>query len=90
MSRYSAAILVVDSGWASRARKVGQSGRTVAPRVYLALGISGAAQHLSGMSRSQTIIAVNSDPRARIFDVAHYGAVADLFEVADELERQLG
>jgi electron transfer flavoprotein alpha subunit len=81
---------LVEAGWASRARKVGQSGRTVAPRVYLALGISGAAQHLSGMSRSQTIIAVNSDPRARIFDVAHYGAVADLFEVADELERQLG
>jgi electron transfer flavoprotein alpha subunit len=81
---------LVEAGWASRARKVGQSGRTVAPRVYLALGISGAAQHLGGMSRSQTIIAVNSDPRARIFDVAHYGAVADLFEVADELERQLG
>jgi electron transfer flavoprotein alpha subunit len=81
---------LVEAGWASRARKVGQSGRTVAPRVYLALGISGAAQHLGGMSRSRTIIAVNSDPRARIFDIAHYGAVADLFEVADELERQLG
>jgi electron transfer flavoprotein alpha subunit len=81
---------LVEAGWASRARKVGQSGRTVAPRVYLALGISGAAQHLGGMSRSKTIIAVNCDPRARIFDFAHYGAVADLFEVADELERQLG
>jgi electron transfer flavoprotein alpha subunit len=81
---------LVEAGWASRARKVGQSGKTVSPRIYLALGISGAAQHLAGMSASRTIIAVNSDASARIFDVAHYGAVADLFEVAAELERQLG
>ena len=81
---------LVEAGWVSGARKVGQSGRTVAPRVYLALGISGAAQHLAGMSKARTIIAVNSDPNARIFDVAHYGAVADLFEVAAELERQFG
>lgn len=81
---------LVEAGWAPRALKVGQSGKTVAPRVYLALGISGAAQHLAGMSASRTIIAVNSDADARIFDVAHYGAVADLFEVAAELERRLG
>jgi electron transfer flavoprotein alpha subunit len=81
---------LVEAGWASRARKVGQSGKTVAPRVYLALGISGAAQHVAGMSRARTIIAVNSDRNARIFDLAHYGAVADLFEVAAELERQFG
>lgn len=81
---------LVEAGWASSARKVGQSGRTVAPRVYLALGISGAAQHVAGMSSSQTIIAVNTDPHARIFDVAHYGAVADLFEIAAELERHFG
>jgi electron transfer flavoprotein alpha subunit len=80
---------LVEAGLLSRARKVGQSGRTVAPRVYLALGISGAAPHVAGMSKARTIIAVNSDPGARIFDVAHYGAVADLFEVAAELERQL-
>jgi electron transfer flavoprotein alpha subunit len=81
---------LVEAGWAARGRKVGQSGKTVAPRVYLALGISGAAQHLAGMSRSRMIIAVNSDAQARIFDVAHYGAVADLFDVATELERALG
>jgi electron transfer flavoprotein alpha subunit len=81
---------IVEAGWASRTRKVGQSGKTVAPRVYLALGISGAAQHLGGMSRSRTIVAVNSDPGARIFDVADHGAVADLFEIADALERRLG
>jgi electron transfer flavoprotein alpha subunit len=80
---------LVEAGWVSRVRKVGQSGKTVAPKVYLALGISGAPQHLAGMSRSRMIIAVNSDPQARIFDVADYGAVADLHEVAAELERRL-
>jgi electron transfer flavoprotein alpha subunit len=78
---------LVEAGLAPRTRKVGLTGATVAPRVYLALGISGAAPHLAGMSRSRTIIAVNTDPAARIFDVAHYGAVADLFEIAAELER---
>jgi electron transfer flavoprotein alpha subunit len=78
---------LVETGWAPRGLKVGQSGRTVAPRVYLALGISGAAQHLAGMSGSRTIIAVNCDAGARIFDVADCGAVWDLFEVADALER---
>ena len=81
---------LVERAWAPRGLKVGQSGKTVAPRVYLALGISGAPQHLAGISGSRTIIAVNSDPNARIFDVAHYGAVADLFEVAAALERELG
>ena len=81
---------LVEAGWAARGRKVGVSGKTVAPRVYLALGISGAAQHLAGVSRARTIIAVNSDAQARIFDIAHYGAVADLFDVATALERQLG
>jgi electron transfer flavoprotein alpha subunit len=80
---------LVEAGLAPRTRKVGQSGQSVAPRVYLALGISGAPQHLAGVSGSSTIIAVNSDPHARIFDLATHGAVADLFEVAAELERQL-
>lgn len=78
---------LVEAGWAPRTQKVGVSGKTVAPRVYLALGVSGAAQHHAGMSRARTIIAVNSNPAARIFDFAHYGAVADLFAVATELER---
>lgn len=76
---------VVDAGWLPAARQVGQSGKTVKPKVYLAFGISGAVQHLVGMKASGTVIAVNTDAEAAIFSVAHYGAVADLFRVAEEL-----
>jgi electron transfer flavoprotein alpha subunit len=78
---------LVDAGWMPASRQVGQSGKTVKPTVYLAFGISGAVQHLAGMKASGTIIAVNTDPEAAIFNVAHYGAQADLFDVAEELEK---
>jgi len=79
---------LVDAGWASGSRQVGQSGKVVQPSVYLALGISGAVQHLAGMQQSETIIAVNTDAEAPIFGVADYGAIADLFDIADALARQ--
>lgn len=78
---------VVDAGWLPRARQVGKSGVTVKPKLYLALGVSGAPEHLEGMRESELIMAVNTDANAPIFNVAHYGAVADLFAVAEELTK---
>lgn len=77
---------VADEGWLPKSRQVGTSGKTVRPKIYLALGISGAYQHQAGMKNAQTIIAVNTDPRAPIFNVAHYGIVADIFQVLPVLE----
>jgi electron transfer flavoprotein alpha subunit len=76
---------VVDAGWLPKARQIGKSGAHVKPKLYLGLGVSGAPEHVEGMQGAELIVAVNSDPGAAIFNVAHYGWIGDLFEVADEL-----
>jgi len=85
----SASRPIIDQGWLPKPHQVGKSGKKVTPTIYLALGISGAPEHLEGMRSSEMIIACNTDPKAPIFEVAHYGTTADLFDLVPALVERL-
>jgi len=80
---------IVDKKWLPKYHQVGTSGKSVKPKVYLAFGISGAFQHVAGITGAGTVIAINKDPKAPIFRVADYGVVEDLFKIVDALKEKL-